>query len=137
MVERIALSAVVLVGVLAIFLGGPRVIGTGDGWPDVLAKLESITQRWLDHTRILDVAVGLIGVILLGLGIGVFREADMLDLGNPVGFGLLGAGFLFLFASTYINVRRSRLSSAEATLLAAFLVGVVLLVAVVAVLLDI
>lgn len=137
MVERIALSAVVLVGAFAVFLGGPRLIGAENGWPDVLGHLEMIAQRWLGLTRWVDVVVGLVSVGLLGLGIGVFREAEMLDLGTAAGFGFLGIGFLFLFSATYINGRRSRLSSAEATLLGSFLVGIVLLVAVVAVLLEI
>lgn len=137
MVERIALSAVVLIGVLAVFLGTPRVLTDDGGWPDVMGGFEAIAQSWQHKPRYLDAAVAVVGIILLGLGVSMFREAELIAAPDILGWVFLIVGFPAVYVATYINARRSDLSSAEATLIGATLVGVVLLVAIVGLLLDI
>ena len=134
MVERIAVSAIILVGVFAVFLGVPRYTAGDDEWPNVLHGFESIAQTWLAKTRWIDVAVALLGVVLVGLGVSIFRGAELIEGPESLGWALLGIGFLAMYVGTYVNVRRSGLSSAEATLIGSVLVGVVLLVGIVAIL---
>lgn len=137
MVELIAISAVVLVGVFAVFLGTPRYVGNDGSWPDVFGRLDGIANRWLEQSRFLDILVGIVAVVLLGLAVSMFRGGDLLEGPIALAWALLLGGLIGVFTATYINVRRSDLSSAEATLIGGVLVGIVLLVAVVGVLLDI
>ncbi len=137
MVERIALSAVILVGVFAVFLGVPRYMTDGNGWPDVLGELESLAQTWLGKSVVLDWAIALVGVVFLGLSVSLFGGGDLIEGPTVLGWGLLVVGFLALYVGSYINIRRKGMSSAEATLIGSSLVGVVLLIAVLAVLLAI
>ena len=130
MVERIALGAVVLIGVLAIFLVAPRYLTDEGGWPDVIGQSEAIAQRWLAKPRWLDIGVGIVAVILLGIGVSIFRGAEFIPAPEAAGWPILVLGFIALYAGTYVNVRRSGLSSAEATLIGTSLVGAVLIVAI-------
>lgn len=136
MVERIALSAAVLIGMFAVFLGVPRYVTDDGGWPDVIAGMDSIAQRWLGFPRVIDWAVGLLGVVLVGLSVSMFRGADLVAGPEALGWVFLAIGFLALYAGTYVSVRRGGLSSAEAVLISASLVGIVLLVGVLAILLE-
>lgn len=124
----------VLIGVFAVMFGTPRVLTDDGRWPDVLAMLDGIAADWQARPRWLDVIVAVVAVVLLGLGVSVFRGGALLEASVAVGWVLLLLGFVGLFAATHVNVRRSGLSSAEATFIGATLVGVVLLVAITAIL---
>lgn len=144
MIELIA-GVMVLLVVLGILYGVPRAVGSeasrssGAGWPDILSGLEGYTLGWMERPRVLDIVLGIVTVVLLGAAVMVFQEPEIIGLDayvEFVAFPLAILGFIGLFATTYLSVRRSGLHGAEATLLASTLVGTVLIILVTAMLLT-
>ena len=128
MIEIIALSVVVIGVAMGALYAVPRVSSGGatqSGWPDVMGQLEGVAQRWLELSRVVDIVVLLVGLGLLIGGFQMFEEMD----GMMAGIGALVAavGLLAILAGTHVNVRRSGLYSAEATLIGMALVGLILL----------
>ncbi len=132
MVEVIAGIAAVIV-VLGVLFGVPRAVGTDDGagtahWPDVFAVGERGALAWLDRSRIWDLVLGIVTVVIMAAAIMVFQDPAMVgEFGSEVTYVLGILGFAGVFASAYLGVRRAEVSSAEAALIAGVLVGVVLL----------
>ncbi len=138
MVEVLALGAVVTVGVLIVLFGVPRAVGGGHGrteyaeWPAVIDRLEAITVNWLARSRLLDFAVGVLAIVILAAAVGLYQaDASAFIINLAATLGLVG-----LFASVYLSLRRSALSSAEAVFIGMTLIGTVLMLLVAAVLID-
>lgn len=137
MVEVLALGAVVTIGVLAVLLGVPRAVGGGHReeyaeWPAMLDRLERVTVNWLSRSRLLDVVIGVLAVVVLAVAVGLFQDGASAFIVNvTAALGLAG-----LFAAAYLSLRRSALSGAEATLIGMSLVGTVLMILIAALLLD-
>lgn len=149
MVERFAISVGVAVVAMGAFFAIPRVIGSNgqqgsiaasDEWPDILAGLDSIVESWLGMNKYLDYVIGLIGVGLLGLSAGAYRDPTLLgglaEHVDVVAVALAAAGFLGLFIGSYTSLRRSRVSRAEATFIGLCLVGASLMILITVMLLE-
>lgn len=141
MVEVIALSVVVAVILLGIMFAVPRYVADGsDGWPDILAGLDGVAESWVEKPRIWDIALGVLTIVLLAAGVAIYQDPGMLgDLADSMEFvahalGILG--FVGLYATGYLSVRRTGSTRAEATLIGSSLVGVVLILLISAMLLS-
>ena len=132
MVERIGLSVIVVVGVLAVLWAVPRYLSSDGNWPDILSILLSIADKWEHQTKWLDLVVGIAGVGILGAAAAMFRDPSLVgDLAGQVefvAFSLAIVGFALLFGTTFVNTRRKGLYSAESTLIAMSLAGLILIV---------
>lgn len=134
MVELIALSVVVVVGVMAILYAVPRYLGgaeTDASGPDVLDSLDRLANATLSKPRSVDFGLGLVALVLLGLTVAAYRDPGLLG-GVPgqaetIAIILGVVGLAALFGGTYLNVRRGGVYSAEATLVGMSLVGLVFL----------
>ncbi len=139
MIEVIA-GIVALVVVLAVLFGVPRAVGGGAGtarWPDLLGGLERGVAGWLDRSRLLDLVIGVVTVVVMAAAIMVFQDPSIVGGGGSVVAYVLGlVGFVGLFATTYLSVRRAGVSSAEATFIGSVLSGVVLLLLIILLLMD-
>lgn len=139
MFEVIA-GIVALVVVLGILFGVPRTVGGGSGtrqWPDLLAGLERGVEGWLDRARLLDVVIGVVTVLVMAAAIMIFEDPSIVGEGGSLVAYVLGlVGFVGMFATAYLSVRRAGISSAEATFIGSVLSGIVLLLLITLLLID-
>lgn len=133
MIELIV-GVIALVVVLGVLYAAPRAIGSSASgesqWPDLLGGLEGVAQNWVERPRYFDLLLGIVTIILLAAAIMIFQNPEVLgldDLVRFVAFTLAVLGLVGLFSTTYLSVRRSGLHGAEATLLGATVVGIVLI----------
>lgn len=137
MIELIAIGVIVAVLLLGILFGFPRYVM--DGWPDLLGRLDRGATSWTDRPPAWDAALGVVAIVLLGIATAMYTEAEIVgDLAAQaaiVAHPLAILGFVALFATAYLNVRRAGITGAEATFIGMSLAGSVLLVLIVALLL--
>lgn len=140
MVEVIAISVAVVIVLLGVMYAVPRFVSGEDGWPDFLAMLDGCAVSWMNRSRIWDAVVAILTLVVLAIAIGLYQDpatlGEMAESAEFVAHILGILGFVGLFATAYVSVRRAGLPSAEATLIGSSLVGIVLMVLVVALLLQ-
>lgn len=147
MVERIGIALVVVVAVIAILYAIPRYLvssaSNGDhdeSSSDVMGLLDELGDAWLSKPRAWDMGLGVVALVFLAAGMMVYLVPTLVgglaEQVEFVAFSLAGLGLAGIFSTTYLNVRRSGLYSAEATLIGLGLVGSVLILLMVAILVQ-
>lgn len=141
MVEVIAISVVVAVVLLGILLAVPKYVSTAeDGWPDILTWLNALAESWLAKPRVFDLVLGIVTIVFLAASVFIYQDPAILgDLASSmelVAHTLAILGFVGIFSTVYLSVRRAGISGAEATLIGSTLAGVVLIVLVSATLIS-